>query len=327
MAGNSSQMKTGKAFEYALSLELFEKLRDKTNICLVENNSLAIAKSCFQSLPATEQSRYRLTASFTVNFLMDIEPRLSHDLGENDLLEVEIAADNRGIKGDVRDLLIIRKLQSWEIGLSAKNNHNAVKHSRLSPKIDFGKKWIGIPVSDEYFNSVNLIFGMLQEERRHNANKTWHELGDIHTAIYLPVLKAFKKELARINSNNPQTTATNLVKYLIGVQDFYKIIQRPNEVEIIAYNLRGTLNLPHKDIQPKFTTPRVKLPTKITNIKLKDNSSTTVEVTCDHGWKLSFRIHSASSRIEPSLKFDVQLLESPNTLFKNTLSIQVRSQP
>jgi hypothetical protein len=41
--------------------------------------------------------------------------------------------------------LAIRVLQKWEIGVSAKNNHNAVKHSRLSSDIDFGK-WLNIKV-------------------------------------------------------------------------------------------------------------------------------------------------------------------------------------
>ena len=58
---------------------------------------------------------------------------------EGDLLELEIAQDNRGEAGDVRDIIISRVLHKWEIGLSAKNNHSAVKHSRLSDTIDFGK--------------------------------------------------------------------------------------------------------------------------------------------------------------------------------------------
>lgn len=31
----------------------------------------------------------------------------------------------------------------------------------------------------------------------------------------------------------------------------------------------------------------------------------------DKGWAISFRIHNASSRIEPSLKFDIQLVGIP----------------
>ena len=49
--------------------------------------------------------------------------------------------DGQGVKGDVRDIVIKRKNIEWEIGLSIKHNHDAVKHSRLSHKLDFGNEW------------------------------------------------------------------------------------------------------------------------------------------------------------------------------------------
>jgi len=35
----------------------------------------------------------------------------------------------------------------------------------------------------------------------------------------------------------------------------------------------------------------------------------------DNGWAISFRIHSASTIVEPSLKFDIQLVGQPANLF------------
>ena len=55
--------------------------------------------------------------------------------------------------------------------------------------------------------------------------------------------------------------------------------------------------------------------------EFKENNKTTVIVTMDNDWTLSFRIHNASSRVEASLKFDINLLKSPKKLFKNTLNI------
>jgi len=55
------------------------------------------------------------------------------------------------------------------------------------------------------------------------------------------------------------------------------------------------------------------------DISLKENSQTTLIVQFDEDWEMSFRIHNASSRIEPSLKFDIQLLTMPHSLFTNTL--------
>jgi HaeIII restriction endonuclease len=43
----------------------------------------------------------------------------------------------------------------------------------------------------------------------------------------------------------------------------------------------------------------------------------TAAATLTEGWQISFRIHNASSRIEPSLKFDINLVSAPHTLFTN----------
>lgn len=318
----SKQMTTGKSFEYALLVQFEEKLKDKTNIEVIKNSAFEIAKGCFENVSATEQSEYLLSASFSVNFLMDIEPRLSNDIGKEDILQLEILSDHHGKSGDVRDVLAIRLLQKWEIGVSAKNNHHAVKHSRLSSNIDFGEKWLGIKVSKEYFNTVTPIFNNLDKIRKESgAKKKWSELGDYHSTIYVPILKAFIKELKNLHKNNPTKVASNLVAYLVGNKDFYKVIKGKNSVEIHAYNLNGTLNLPFKNILPKYKTPKVPLPTEIIDISFKEDSNTTAIVTMDNDWTLSFRIHNASSRVESSLKFDINLLKSPKKLFKNTLNI------
>lgn len=319
---NSKQMTTGKAFEYALLVQFEEKLKDKTNLEVIKNQTFEIAKGCFGNVTATERSEYLLSASFAVNFLMDIEPRLPNDIGKNDVLQLEILSDEHGKSGDVRDVLAIRLLQKWEIGVSAKNNHEAVKHSRLSASIDFGEKWLGVKTSKEYFDTVIPIFNNLEKIRKDSgAKKKWSELDDYHSSTYVPVLKAFIKELKNLYKKDSKKVASNLVAYLVGNKDFYKVIKRKNNVEIYAYNINGTLNLPFRDILPKYKTPKIPLPTEIASIAFKEDSETTAIVAMNNDWTLSFRIHNASSRVEPSLKFDVTLLNAPKKLFKNTLTI------
>ena len=251
---NSKQMTSGKAFEYVLLTQFQEKLKGKTNIEVIENSSFHIAKGCFENTNKTEQSDYLLTASFAVNFLIDIEPRLSNDIGVEDILQLEILSDDHGKFGDVRDVLAIRLLQKWEIGVSAKNNHHAVKHSRLSHLIDFGEKWLGKKVSKEYFETITPIFKNLENLRKESkSTKKWSELGDYHTAVYMPVLDAFTTELKKLNKQN-KNIPSNLVSYLIGNKDFYKVIKSKNTVEIQAYNINGTLNLAFKNIEPKNKT-------------------------------------------------------------------------
>lgn len=324
MKKESTQTKNGKAFEYAILREFKEKLERVTVVEVIENNALLTAQKHFNSFEKIEQSEFLLYASFAVNFLIDIEPRLSNSFDKSDILQLEILTDDKGQDGDVRDVVAIRLLQKWEIGVSAKNNHKAIKHSRLSNKIDFGEKWLGIKSSKQYFNEIKPIFDSLEKMRNEsNKTKTWKSLGDYHSTIYTPILKAFKKELLRIYNTNPSKVSSTLVEYLIGNKDFYKVIKGKKDIEIQAYNLHGTLNLAFKEINPKFNTPKINLPTEIKNIYYKKDTLTTLIVELNNDWTLSFRIHNASSRIESSLKFDINLLKAPNSLFTNKLSIEV----
>ncbi|MFY7743141.1 MAG: HaeIII family restriction endonuclease [Flavobacterium sp.] len=322
MAKNATQTINGKAFEYALLSEFLERLKVITSVSVLENEPYRTALKCFVSFDEKEQGYYKLVASFAVYFLLDIEPRLANGINEKDILQLEIVADKAGQVGDVRDVLAIRSLQKWEIGISAKNNHRAVKHSRLSNDIDFGQKWLGFPCSAQYFNEVKPIFDNLAKLRKTSkATQKWETLGDYHTSVYVPVLDAFKKELLRLDNENSGIIAENLIKYLVGNQDFYKVIKGKNKVEIQAYNLHGTLNLPFENIKPKAKIQRLKLPNRLIEVVYQENSKTTLLVTLSEGWQISFRIHNASSRIEPSLKFDINLVSAPHSLFSNQLFI------
>ncbi|MCD6178933.1 MAG: HaeIII family restriction endonuclease [Bacteroidales bacterium] len=316
------QTKTGKAFEYALLKEFYERLNTShNNVIIVESEPYKTAKLCFDSFLEEEQGLYSLVSSAAINFLVDIEPRLSHSYDTDDILQLEIVSDSEGQIGDVRDVLAIRLLQKWEIGISAKNNHRAVKHSRLSQKIDFGQKWIGIPCSSDYFDEIKPIFDFLSNLRTKDKSTKWTAIPDMHNKIYVPLLNAFRTELLRLDKENPETVPQKLVEYLIGNQDFYKVIKGKSTVEIQAYNLHGTLNQSFEKIRPKAKIPKLKLPTRLIEVVYENNSNTTLIVSLNEGWQISFRIHNASSRVEPSLKFDINLISAPHTLFNNHIFI------
>ncbi|OUN43964.1 hypothetical protein B5G26_06605 [Anaerotignum lactatifermentans] len=46
-------------------------------------------------------------------------------------------------------------------------------------------------------------------------------------------------------------------------------------------------------------------------MSIKQGSKTTVQIYMDNDWAFSFRIHSASTRVQPSLKFDIQFISIP----------------
>jgi len=318
----ANQTINGKAFEYALLLEFYERLKVLTSVSISENEPYQNAKRCFESFVEDEKDTFRITASAAINFLIDIEPRLSNGINRNDVLVLEIVSDQAGQTGDVRDVLIIRSLQKWEIGISAKNNHRAVKHSRLSLNIDFGDKWLGVPCSHNYFEEIKPVFDMLTNLKAKDKSTKWTTIENMHQVVYFPILNAFRKELLRLVKENPTLVAGNLVQYLIGNEDFYKVIKGNKKVEIQAYNLNGSLNLPFENIKPKAKIPKLKLPSRLIEIVYQDNSTTTLLVSLNEGWQISFRIHNASSRVEPSLKFDINLVSAPHTLFTNHIFIR-----
>lgn len=326
MTAQAKQTKTGKAFEYALVHEFKDKLSRLTEVRVLEGKLLEKAESYFHAFSAADRGAYLLAASFAVNLFMDIEPRLSRPTGEGDPLELELISDDVGKRGDVRDVIAIRRAQEWELGVSAKNNHWAVKHPRLSQEIDFGAQWLGIPCGDTYFTAISPIFSTLKAMQSDSGQTCrWDQIQDKEGTIYQPLLDAFRSELMRLYKTDPPRVAAGLVEYLVGRKDFYKVIKSKRKVEIMAYNLHGTLNLPSGLIEPKIKTNKVALPTVIHSIAPKvlngEDSSTTLLVSMDQGWELSLRIHSAKSTVEPSLKFDVSLVRSPASIYKNTFTI------
>lgn len=93
------------------------------------------------------RNRVKGSAGAAINTVLELEPRMAEI--DNDELTLEFQKDGQGVKGDVRDIVIKRKDIEWEVGLSIKHNHDAVKHSRLSHKLDFGNEWFEMPCSDE----------------------------------------------------------------------------------------------------------------------------------------------------------------------------------
>lgn len=104
-----------------------------------------------------------------------------------------------------------------------------------------------------------------------------------------------------------------MVEYLVGTKDYYKIVSRDSKRLTIVetFNLHGTLNKPSKIKVSAITVPVVNLPTELVALKFKTGSKNTVEMYLNNGWQLSFRIHNASTKVEPSLKFDIQFIGMP----------------
>ena len=301
----------GRAFEFITLITLEEEISKVREASIEKNSSYEATKRAWENIGSDLQQDLKKAAKAAVDSIFDLEPMILED--GNDNLELLVQQDSQGEKGDVRDILIVRRNVQWEIGLSLKHNHFAVKHSRLSKTIDFGDKWFDIPCSQQYWNEVNPLFDYLAKEKTKGTK--WRDLPDKENDVYVPLLNSFKDEVVRSNSLNSEVPR-RMVEYLLGEYDFYKVVSVDAKkiTQIFTFNLRGTLNQSTKTTQPTTTIPIAKLPTRIVDIDFKPKKKNTIEMFMDEGWQFSFRIHNASSKVEPSLKFDVQIVGMPTTI-------------
>jgi hypothetical protein len=152
----NSQYINGRAFEYGLTIALSENM----HLDLTNNHSLKNALDCFLKCSTEEQRNIKLASKEVAKFILSKEFRFS-----DSNCSVFLQSDQMGEKGDVRDIVLHHSKLDVDIGISAKNRHYAIKHSRLSHKIDFGLEWFNTPCSTEYFHTISPIFKDLQDRR------------------------------------------------------------------------------------------------------------------------------------------------------------------
>lgn len=308
---------TGRAFEYACLQVFFNAIKNRRPTTINKSSSVSVAEKCYLALSKQQQELMVKAASSTVDTIFDLEPMI---LDGNDTLTLSIQPDKKGIAGDVRDILITRNGAKWEIGFSLKHNHFAVKHSRLSPTIDFGKKWYGHPCSSQYFQDVLPLFRKLRMLK--TENKNWEDVPNKAEEVYKPLLQAFLDELRRSYDKNKDIPA-KLVEYLLGEYDFYKVISIENQkiTQLQAFNLHSSLSKQTKTKRSKIKIPKTLLPDRIVDLEIApaknaNGEINTVNIYLNNGWQFSLRIHNASKRVEPSLKFDIQISGMPTSIMK-----------
>jgi hypothetical protein len=133
------QTTNGKAFEYACVEALNKALENCGDVVIESSPQLNTAKEMYETIDEELKSALDKAAYAAITVIKRLEPQLWKPNG-NEPLFLSIQPDAAGIKGDVRDVVCLRKQNGWEIGFSCKHNHHAVKHSRLSDTIDFGKE-------------------------------------------------------------------------------------------------------------------------------------------------------------------------------------------
>lgn len=315
-----SNTEYGKAYEYACLIALKDLLSERTDgmITILESNAYRTARNAFEKAEQEGLSDNLVcAANAAARVIIQLEPQLEYG---NGALALVIQTDAQGIAGDVRDVVCVREANGWEIGISCKHNHRAVKHSRLSATIDFGEEWIGISCSQQYFDTIIPIFNELRDMRVEAIENgdplpLWNDIPNKAERYYVPILNAFLTELQNLAIKNPDVPS-RLIKYLLGRYDFYKVItdDRHRVTRVEAINIAGTLNRSANGHRSIVDVARLRLPTRFYHMGFVPNSDNKVEIVCDEGWTLTMRIHNASSKVEPSLKFDVQIVSLPSSI-------------
>lgn len=276
----------------------------------------------FTFLDENTRSRYCLAARSGIKTIAGLEPRLLNGEGK---LYLEIAADSSGVGGDVRDIVCIRGDDydgRWEIGLSCKHNHEALKHPRITEGMDFGADWMGASCSKAFFSKMESIMQPLTK----NTGKEvlWSQIHDKSESFYIPILEAYLEEIRLICNENPNASK-KLLEYFFGNHDFYKVIMDESRkaTRVEGFNMFGTLNKSYKQLKPIVNVSKVVYPTRLIAAERKQEkgvlSATTIILTCDGGWAVSMRLHNKDSRAKlTSLAWDVQLVGHPPRIYSNT---------
>ena len=241
-----SQTINGKAFEYALARRISVESRADIN----EDAFLATARNAYGSLSDSRlRPRFDIASENMVQFLFEQDRRLSR------ARLIRLQSDQKGKTGDVRDLVI--DCEGEQVGISAKHNHGALKHSRLSGSIDFGAEWANHPVSDAYWARVRPVFEQMRIAKEQGL--LFRDIEDKISRYYSPVLTGFEDELRRLCEECGRGFIGPMFQYLVGSQDHYKAICYPRYSALESVNINGTLqmgesvenSLPHRHDTPR----------------------------------------------------------------------------
>ncbi|HTN08498.1 HaeIII family restriction endonuclease [Agriterribacter sp.] len=112
----AAQTEAGKAFEYALVKKTYELLSQYHSVELKEDNSLQVAKNCFDLFDAKEQEKYLHAAITAIQHIIEMEPKLESPSSAYDILTLLNRPGqrrNKGRRSRCSFASIISKLGNW----------------------------------------------------------------------------------------------------------------------------------------------------------------------------------------------------------------------
>lgn len=347
---------SGKAFEYATLIEIYRELTlngwNTDSLKIIKDKNYKNVENAYQIIRGSDEdlddnaqletirletmtNDYNRAAKVAAVYLRNVEPILSSS--ENLYGFLRVMPDNAGTKGDVRDInLEIYSEPEFldsitSIGISCKNNHEAVKHPRITEDPDFAKVWTNgqFSCSNSFIKNINEIFKKIDTYAK--QYQRWADVEDKMDTIYYPIIKLFVEEIKRLGIADENSTLEEqanakeftqaFFEYMFGMQDFYKIIKEDHSrsTKVYPYNMHGLLMSSYNGIKNTRAVQTITMPEEIVEVRIKPKSKTTIEIYFDQ-WIISMRLHNADSKIsKTSLKFDVQIKAQPRKVMATIL--------
>lgn len=272
----------GRALEWAVRAEVAKFAERKglaVEVTARTKERDAIEGAYFAELDAGCQQDF---TSCAITFTVWLQQQ--HWLDDASKLVLDRIPDNETQMTDIR-LSIYKGSEVQTKNLSVKSHHNALCHPRLpslpgqckidNPRIDASYRENYKRIWNKFYSKVKALGKRVNtyaalEKKNEKYRYDW---------LYVPLQKSAVKFL-RENANNPEN-AKAFFKYLVGNNDYYVIKNGTGKIEVKQF----------VGISPpssfKITYPW-------------NGKKTTFLIEFDNGWKITLRLHTASSRIVKS---------------------------
>lgn len=291
------QHNNGRGLEYSFGLAVAKALSIK-----VTGDSAGMRKAAYKGLDSGTRSLFNRDAVALLNHILKIE---NIALGASGW-SARFLDDTSARDGDVRDIVL--SFGKREVGISCKSNHRAFKHSRISPESAFARAWGLASISDSsacYRDELRRLFDKLQAV----ARGYWSSLGERRKLVfYDECIHVFERELSRLYRATDSTAfCKSLIKYFLGRSGYYKCVISSSGSFVQAYQFG------------KSPVPRISFPTRLVSVDFPPGRHGVLHLHFDRGYSFSLRLHNASSLFERSLKFDIQAIGLPQSLYSHRL--------
>lgn len=284
MAENISD-RNGRALEFKIVDFLLQKL---PHLTMLGNTYIDQQRdsSKFSDLPHIQQSHFIKSAEKIFLWL----EKLTENTITYSPSSIERLTDDAAKKGDVTDIRLI--VDGKVINLSIKHNHTALKHQRpgaTPQQCGYPKKAPEDVSYREAYKKVTDCFLQNANNLKPNA-QNFNELDAaqykfIENNLYAPMCKLVCDFLNEYVAKKPYH-AQHFFSFIVGMTDYHKIVVYHDKIEISEFAFMPPVN----------------------SLLAVQSSASYIDVSFSNDWKISMRLHTASSRIEGvSIKFDTQL--------------------